>query len=174
AAKQALDGLDNVTIHRTDTFSAYETLKGQQFDIIYIDANHQYEYVLRDIKLFAELLTENGLIILNDAIASPMGRTQNLGVLEAVSSFLKGTHFAPLAVTATDWADLIIGRSDAIIAHVGALIALANFPKINVPPELLYAFSLVDFRGRPFIDFGSAYKEYNLHKINFEAAKKAS
>ena len=49
-------------------------------DLIYIDAGHEYESVARDIRMYWSLLSESGLMILDDYIGYP-------GVTRAVNEF---------------------------------------------------------------------------------------
>lgn len=42
--------------------------KNLTFDLIHIDANHLYGYVLQDFKNYSEFLSEDGIIILHDSL----------------------------------------------------------------------------------------------------------
>jgi hypothetical protein len=57
------------------------------FDIIYIDGNHQYEYVLQDLKMSYEKLSENGLIIGDDYDLDMSKWCKRGGVKGAVKDF---------------------------------------------------------------------------------------
>ena len=97
-----------VTIVRMDSYLASERYENEFFDCIYIDANHAYDYVLRDLKVWSKKLNPNGFIMLNDCRSNTRSRERNIGVLEAVTFFLKATHFIPVAFTNSINADAVI------------------------------------------------------------------
>lgn len=153
---QRFDGMDHVNIVRQDTHSAAERYEDNYFDLIYVDASHQYEYVLNDLKIWEKKLSPTGYMILNDCISSPDGRYQNLGVLEAVTAFLKAYDYFPLALTMTGWSDLILTRqSNPDFGDV--LYSLVKSKQVlEVPQSLLYSFQakkLAD--GIQYLSFGS-------------------
>jgi SAM-dependent methyltransferase len=59
-----------------------------KFDIIYIDANHEYENIVSDIHNSLDLLKESGTIVLNDYIIQDHNG-QSYDVVFAVNNFLK-------------------------------------------------------------------------------------
>ena len=61
--RQRFAGQSNVEILRQSTEDALRTLKNRKeaaLDLIYIDANHQYEWILRDLLLWSELCAQIG------------------------------------------------------------------------------------------------------------------
>lgn len=76
-----------VSIVRSPTADALPAVRqlnqGAPYNLIYVDASHQYEDVLRDLMLYQELVGANGAFMLNDCCLSDAGLRQNLGVLEA-------------------------------------------------------------------------------------------
>jgi hypothetical protein len=99
---------ERVTIHRMKTFDAVHQFEDGSLDMVYVDANHQYEYVLRELLEYAPKLRPGGVFILNDHYDSPDGRMQNLGVVGAAATFLKRSEFVPVAMSAAAWSDLVI------------------------------------------------------------------
>jgi len=104
---------DDVLIIREDTQEAAKILQKdfinhRGIDLIYVDANHQYESVLEDLMTYKDLLSTNGFFQLNDCCFSTSGVRQNLGVLEAVCQFIKITDYVPLILTNTEFSDLLI------------------------------------------------------------------
>lgn len=79
--KELSDGFGSrVSILRGFSHQILPTLK-EQFDIIYIDGNHSYEYIVSDLRLSAERVVIGGNIILDDF---------NLkDVKDAISTFMK-------------------------------------------------------------------------------------
>lgn len=139
---------DNITVIRAETIAAIDEIKPrtgiEKFDLVYIDANHQYEYILRDLMYYQDLLTDDGFILLNDCCHSVQGTKQNLGVLEAMSSFIKRSDFIPVAVTNTDWSDVILVRKNSIMVQL-VDIALTNsdIPFVEIPHQLMPAARVV-------------------------------
>lgn len=97
-----------VTIHRSRTSDAYRQFDDGCFDMIYVDANHQYEYVLRDLLEWGPELRMGGLMFLNDHYDSPDGRRQNLGVIGATAAFVKRSAFDYVAMSAAPWSDMVL------------------------------------------------------------------
>jgi hypothetical protein len=149
---------DNVTVIRAETIAAIDEIKPrtgiEKFDLVYIDANHQYEYILRDLMYYQDLLADDGFILLNDCCHSLQGTKQNLGVLEAMSSFIKRSDFIPVAVTNTDWSDVILVRKNSIMVQL-VDIALTNsdIPFVEIPHQLMPAARVVYGKQRINLSF---------------------
>jgi hypothetical protein len=56
----------NYTLIRKTSDDAFEELANQQFDVVYIDGNHDYAYVKRDILNYQKLIKPNGFITGHD------------------------------------------------------------------------------------------------------------
>lgn len=150
--------LSNVTMIRDDTIKAISKIHPatgiDKFDLIYIDASHQYEYVLRDMMYYKELLAPNGFMILNDCCHSDAGTKQNLGVLEALSSFMKRTDFIPLALTNTDWSDVILVRKGSpMIQAVDMAISNSNVAFVELPYQFISSAKVIYGKQRANISF---------------------
>jgi len=150
--------MPEVDVIRADSISAIARIREQtgieQFDLVYVDANHQYEYVLRDMMYYQELLGPDGIMMLNDCCHSHHGTRQNLGVLEALGSFMKRSDFIPVAMTNTDWSDVILVRRDSVLVKLFDM-ALTNsdVPFVEVPHQLVTAARVVYGAQRPNISF---------------------
>jgi cellulose biosynthesis protein BcsQ len=64
---------------------------GKRYDYIYIDANHQTSGAYGDLLLASKLLSDNGIIGLNDFVVYFWSLQKDCGVIDAVSHFLR--HF---------------------------------------------------------------------------------
>ncbi|HHQ4594643.1 TPA: class I SAM-dependent methyltransferase [Aeromonas veronii] len=136
----------NVRLLRESTELAFETFKdeGALFDCVYVDANHQYEWVLRDLMLYQELVSPDGCIMLNDCAFSNEGMRQNLGVLEAVAHFIKRAPFRPVAMTVGAFADLILVRQGSQLGDLcDQLFVASDTNWVEVPDQLLGAAKVV-------------------------------
>ncbi len=114
-----------VTIIRADSFQGIKELADRSFDVIYIDANHQYEYVLRDMMEARKKLKSGGVLFLNDFYEGPGGAEQNLGVIGAVNTFVKRYDFQYLAMSHGSYADVAL-TDDASSPFVKEFLANLN------------------------------------------------
>ncbi len=131
-----------------------ETAGETPFDLIYVDASHQYEYVLRDLMVFQDLVGPNGCLMLNDCCHSLDGMRQNLDVLEAASSFIKRSDFTPVAITNTDWSDVILVRKGSLLEQaLHWTLVNSDVAFVEVPAQLLPAARLVRGDQRVHISF---------------------
>jgi hypothetical protein len=132
-----------VTILKANTTEAFNILQSSptlpnKFNLIYVDASHQFESVFDDLMLYQTLLATNGCFQLNDCCHSAAGVKQNLGVLEAVVKFTKMSDFIPVAITNTDWTDIILVRKNSpIIAEIDNAISSSFINYVEVPRQLL-------------------------------------
>ena len=60
---------DRTTLIRAESNAASYLFKDEYFDFIYIDANHKYSYVMRDIKIWYPKLKPGGVLAGHDWIA---------------------------------------------------------------------------------------------------------
>jgi len=68
---------------------ALETLPDHAADVIYLDAEHSYEAVTRDLAICARKIHENGWLILNDYTPAEAGFTNiPYGVIQACHEFM--------------------------------------------------------------------------------------
>jgi hypothetical protein len=63
--------------------------EGRRYDYIYIDANHQVAGVYGDLLLASSLLSDDGVIGLNDFVMFFWSLGKDCGTIDAVSHFLK-------------------------------------------------------------------------------------
>lgn len=156
--QQRFAGNDRVRIVRASTADALPTVRalaGQApCDLVYVDASHQYEYVLRDLMLYQDLLGPDGAFMLNDCCHSEAGLRQNLGVLEAVGNFLKRSDFTPVAITNTDWSDVILARKGSLLDQaLHWSLVNSDVAFVDVPAQLLPAARLVRGDQRAHLSF---------------------
>lgn len=132
----------NVSVLRQDTHSAFKKMQEtrSKLDYVYVDANHQYEYVLRDLLEWSSLLSRNGCMQLNDCVHSDMGVRQNLGVLGALNEFtLRNQAFVPLMQTRGPYADVLICHKDSLfLKPFRGLVDSSSLPIVEVSDESLF------------------------------------
>lgn len=71
----------NIIKIKNTSFIASQILKDKSFDLVYIDANHDYYSVLGDIRVWLPKVKDGGIIAGHDYIAN----SDNYGVMEAVN-----------------------------------------------------------------------------------------
>ena len=98
--KDVFAGCNNVQIIKSTSQEAVKKFENNFFDIVYIDAGHRYEEVLRDLDLWAPKIKSGGFIIGDDYFDNPekdpltekyqiKWKKQEYGVVPAVGDFLK-------------------------------------------------------------------------------------
>ena len=132
-------GRPGVEIIRADTLEAASQFAEQSIDFIYLDANHTFEYVLRDLYAWFPKLRPGGLFVLNDYYESQAAGQQNLAVLPAFHSFARRFELFPILLSATPWSDLVFSNRPAsdLIDHLIEAILGVDSPVLDVPPEAL-------------------------------------
>jgi len=66
------------------------------FDFVYIDANHEYEYVKKDIELYYSKMRKGGILAGHDIVIFP-------GVMKAFCEFVVEHKIKFFRITKTDW-----------------------------------------------------------------------
>lgn len=77
----------SVAIHHGDSARELAKFPDAYFDWMYIDANHTYEFVQRELEISRLKLKPGGVIILNDYICYDHVYRTEYGVVEAVNQF---------------------------------------------------------------------------------------
>lgn len=137
AVRKRFSAADDVTILRMDTMVALSELQvlseDQDFDLIYIDANHQYEAVLDDLLCHRSLVSHHGVLMLNACCHSESGERQSLGVLEAACRFIKMS-----GLTNTDFSDLVLAPAGSLVINAFDHAATQGpIGFVDVPRQLL-------------------------------------
>lgn len=52
---------DNIILHNDFSYNVVSNFEDETFDFIYIDANHEYEHIKRDIELYLPKLKKDGI-----------------------------------------------------------------------------------------------------------------
>lgn len=88
-----------VHVHRQYSYRIASQFPAGHFDFVYLDGNHTYEFVLRDLEDFAAKLKPGGLLFGHDYFEDAFARKENYGVIDAVSAFVKRSDFRFLMLT---------------------------------------------------------------------------
>lgn len=73
---------ENVEIIREKSIDASELIEDSTLDFVYIDANHEYEYVLADLRTWYSKLKRDGVLCGDD-----FGAPSSVGLIRAVTEF---------------------------------------------------------------------------------------
>ena len=89
-AKKVLKKYGNkVKFIREFSEKASKFIEDESLDFIYIDGNHQYEFVKKDVELYYPKIKKGGIIGGDDYSSSPETEREGFGVFKAVNGFFK-------------------------------------------------------------------------------------
>ena len=97
-----------VEVIRAESTKGIDALPDASLDVIYIDANHQYEYVLRDMMHAKIKLKSGSIMFMDDFYEGPGGTEQNEGVMGAVNTFVKRHDYVYLAASCGSFSNVAL------------------------------------------------------------------
>lgn len=106
---------NNVNLLQGNSLNILPTIT-QQYDYIYIDADHTFDYVVKDLEYSSKILNNNGIIGLNDYSYKPKGTKgipHDYDVIPAVNQFLynnKDWHVIAFALDEEMYCDIYIQK----------------------------------------------------------------
>ena len=104
------EGDPRVRLHRQYSYKAAAGFADSYFDFVYLDGNHHYEFVLRDLEDFAAKLKPGGLLFGHDFFEDGFARDEHYGVVEAVNTFVKRSEFRFLMLTQEPFSTFCLAR----------------------------------------------------------------
>lgn len=114
------EGDPRVRLYRQYSYKVAPGLADAFFDFVYLDGNHNYEFVLRDLQDFAPKLKPGGLLFGHDFFENAFAQEQHYGVIEAVNTFLKRSDFRFLMLTSELYSTFCLARD--LDGFAGALL----------------------------------------------------
>jgi hypothetical protein len=99
AVQDRFKGDARVQFHRTYSYRAAAALPDKHFDFVYLDGDHTYEYVLRDLLDYSAKIKDDGLILGHDYFEDAFAAKENYAVISAVNAFLARSGFIFVALT---------------------------------------------------------------------------
>ena len=131
---------DEVQIIRKSSIEGFNELakiNDLSLDFCYIDANHEYQHVLDELLFFSDILSDHGLLQINDCCHSDLGVKQNLGVLEAANKFCKIANFVPVIAVNRNFTDVLLApKNSQIIEDINFIVENNDIISVEVPNEL--------------------------------------
>jgi predicted O-methyltransferase YrrM len=112
-AKEIAAGV--VQVHHGDSVAVLDAMSPGSLDWVYIDGDHTYEGVARDLAAARRVVAPGGLILLNDyTFLSPLELTK-YGIMEAVHEFCleHDYEFVGFGLQPTGYHDVALRRVEA-------------------------------------------------------------
>jgi SAM-dependent methyltransferase len=103
-------GDPRVRLHRQYSYKAAAGMADGSLDFVYLDGNHHYEFVLRDLRDFAAKLKPGGLLFGHDFFEDAFAREENYGVIDAVGAFVKRSEFCFMMLTWEPFSTFCLAR----------------------------------------------------------------
>ncbi|MEI7596455.1 MAG: class I SAM-dependent methyltransferase [Bacteroidota bacterium] len=103
---------DRVNILKGLSWECMATFSENYFDWIYIDADHDYQSVKKDLAQAKRTIKENGIIIMNDYIIYDHFANEKYGVIQATNEFMIENNYEMLyfALHADMFCDVVIKK----------------------------------------------------------------
>ncbi len=141
AVEKRFAGDERVKLHRQYSYKAVTQFEDGYFDFVYVDGNHQYEFVLRDLMDFAPKLKPGGLLFGHDFFEDPFAKAENYGVVDAVGVFLKRSDFRFLMLTWEPFSTYCLTRSlDGFSGRFLRNVLESDIQMIEYPDALVGAY----------------------------------
>ena len=103
-----------IILHEGDSSAVVRQFSEGYFDAIYVDGDHSYDGVRRDIDAAAARIAERGVLIFNDYTYWSPCECMRYGVMQAVNEFCLNTNWevAYFALDGYMYCDIAIHRKD--------------------------------------------------------------
>jgi hypothetical protein len=134
-------GDSRVRLHRQFSYKIAAAFPDSFFDFIYIDGNHTYEFVLRDLLDFTPKVKADGLIMGHDFFHNTFADRENYGVIPAVHTYLRRTGFRFVALTWEPFSTYLIARKlEGFAAEFVDRLLRSGIGVVRLPDELAFAY----------------------------------
>jgi len=138
-----------VKLNRQYSYKAAMGFEAGTFDFVYLDGNHHYEFVLRDLQDWSRLLKPGGLLFGHDFFEDEFARKENYGVIDAVGAFLKRSDFRFMMLTWEPFSTFCLARN--LNGFAGAFlrnVLESEVPMIEIPDGFAAQYRDKAFRRR--------------------------
>lgn len=136
-----------VRLHRQYSYRLAQTFSDAFFDYVYLDGNHTYEFVLRDLLDFAPKVKPDGLILGHDFFRDEFADRENYGVIPAVQTFLRRSGYQFLALTCEPFSSFVLAKEvRGFAASFLERLLNSNTPLVRLPVSLSFNYHDQHFR----------------------------
>lgn len=101
-----------VALHRAYSRDVASQFSDRHFDLIYIDAMHDYDNVRADLLTYKDKLKTEGFILGHDFSNTYMSRAKKFGIIRAVREFTDSEDFDLILITNEAAPTYLLARSD--------------------------------------------------------------
>lgn len=101
-AKKRLEPFDRATIIRKTSMEAVADFQENSLDFVYIDGNHDFEYVVSDIIHWSKIVKPGGIVAGHDYRAEEKDQRIPFHVIQAVNAYSDAYHIRPVFLTRKD------------------------------------------------------------------------
>ncbi len=101
-----------LVLEKGDSARVMEQFDDGAFDMIYIDASHEYHHVKRDLAVCGRKIKRTGALVLNDYTMGNPANGQQYGVVQATHEFCldQGWEFTHLALHPRMFCDVVLRK----------------------------------------------------------------
>lgn len=138
----------SVFVHRMYSSDAVKNFADGELDWVYIDGDHTYDGVYRDLVSYAPKVSDEGFICGHDYTNHAVARSYKFGVVDAVNHFVLEYGYYVLAMTLENWPTYIIAKNatsassraivGGIIRHSNFVVDVENYPTHGSFQHLIY------------------------------------
>ena len=104
--------MDRVTVMRMTSAEAAFKFAVPIFDLVFIDACHDYTHVMEDLRMWSALVKPEGFLCGHDYTKNADSVKWGFGVVEAVSDFCANTEWEHTHLTNEDFASYVLQRKN--------------------------------------------------------------
>src|SRR3990167_9603367 len=94
-AKKTLAPFPKCTILRETSMGALKYFADDSLDFVFVDGNHEYEEVYKDITEWTKKVKKGGIMVGHDYIKDDF---RKYGIIEAVNQYVEENNIAPLYI----------------------------------------------------------------------------
>ena len=149
AVQDRFKGDARVAFHRTYSYRAAAEFPDKHFDFVYIDGDHTYEYVLRDLLDYAAKIKDDGLILGHDFFEDAFAAKENYAVVGAVNAFLARAGFIFVALTWDAFPTYVLARRfEGFAAEFVRNLLESDVFALDVPTSLAFGYREFSYQRR--------------------------
>jgi hypothetical protein len=149
AVQDRFKGDARVQFHRAYSYRAAAALPDKHFDFVYLDGDHTYEYVLRDLFDYAAKIKDDGLILGHDYFEDAFAAKENYAVISAVNAFLARSGFIFVALTWEPFPTYALARRfEGFAAEFVRNLLESDVFAVDLPTSLAFSYREFSYQRR--------------------------